>query len=170
MDVQGSFAMVDSIQGPGGKTIIITHSKPKEAADKPKDESFDKTLKSKSVSDSFTPSRPAGLTETQSPALLDQAKLVRMQRLEEITRQIRDGSYKMVDPTILADKLLQVMTDKKTREKFLRKFLSDEAELAHSKGKPLSDLDLKKLIFMVKNSSEEEFNDPELEALLKDFS
>lgn len=162
--------MVDSIRGPGGKTIIITHSKPKDATDKTKGESFDKTLKSKSAPDSFTLSRTAGPAETQAPPLLDQAKMVRMQRLEELTRQIRDGTYKMVDPDILADRLLQVMTDKKTREKFLRKFLNDEAELARSKGKPLSELDMKKLIFMVKGSSDEEFNDPELEEMLKEFS
>lgn len=162
--------MVDSIKGPGGKTIIITHSKQKNAAEKTKGESFDKTLKSKNEPDSFTLSKPGGLTETQLPPLLDQAKMARMQRLEELTRQIRDGTYKMVDPAILADRLLEVMTDKKTREKFLRKFLTDEAELARAKGKPLSDLDLKKLIFMVKNSSDEQFDDPELEELLKDFS
>lgn len=162
--------MVDSIKGPGGKTIIITHSKPKDAADKTKGESFDKTLKSKSVPDSFTLSRPSGLAEAPAPGLLDQAKLVRMQRLEELTRQVRDGTYKMVAPEVLADRLLEVMTDRKTREKFLRKFLNDEAELARSKGKPLSELDMKKLIFMVKNSDDEQFSDPELEELLKEFS
>jgi anti-sigma28 factor (negative regulator of flagellin synthesis) len=162
--------MVDSIKGPGGKTILITHSKPKDAAEKPKEGSFDKTLKSKSAPDSFTPSRASALHDPQPATLLNQAKLVHMQRLEEITRQIQDGTYKLVDPAVLADRLMEVMTDKKTREKFLRKFLSDEADLARSKGKPLSELDLKKLVFMVKGSADEEFDDPELDALSKELS
>ncbi|HOY68115.1 MAG TPA: flagellar biosynthesis anti-sigma factor FlgM [Candidatus Ozemobacteraceae bacterium] len=162
--------MVDSIKGPGGKTIIVTHSKPKDAAEKPKEGSFDKALKSKSPSESASTPRAANLPETQPATLLNQAKLLHMQRLEEITRQIHDGTYKLVDPAVLADRLLEVMTDKKTREKFLRKFLNDEAELARAKGKPLSELDLKKLIFMVKGSADEQFDDPELEALLKELS
>jgi anti-sigma28 factor (negative regulator of flagellin synthesis) len=163
--------MVDSIQGPGGKTIIVTKPKPKEKPDQAKEGDFDKTLtgKTRPAKDGAAAVRVPPRVETNLQ-ILQQQQLARMQRLEEIARQINDGTYKMVDPAILAERLFQVMTDKKTREKFLRKFLEEEVDSARAQDRPLSDLELKKLVFMVKQTLGEDFDDPELEALLREFS
>ena len=47
--------------------------------------------------------------------------------------------------------------------------LTEEAESLKSRGKSLSKLELKKLVYLVKNSDDEDFSDAQLEALLKEL-
>lgn len=163
--------MVDSINGPGKRIIITTKPKPKEKTEG-KDNSFDKALKDKAGS----ADKAAANANTLNPAqnnlkILQQQQLTRMQRLQEIARQVQDGTYKMVDATVLAEKIYQVISDSKTREKFIKKLLQEEAEKIPNKEKGnLSDLELKKLVFMIRESQDEPFDDPELEKMLDELS
>ena len=77
----------------------------------------------------------------------------------------------MCDPQVLAEKIFQVVSDKTTREKFIKKLLKEEADKlpAKNNGK-ITELEMKKLVFMIKESQDEPFDDPELEELLKEFS
>jgi anti-sigma28 factor (negative regulator of flagellin synthesis) len=162
--------MVDSINGPGKRIIITTKPKAKESVEKKS--SFDETLKDRAASTD----KPAGHSVTTNATqanlkIMQQQQLVHMQRVQEIARQVQDGTYKMVDPAVLADKIYQVISDRTTREKFIKKLIQEEAEKipAKDRGK-MSELEFKKLIFLVKESQDEPFEDPELEALLKEFS
>lgn len=164
--------MVDSIKGHGDKTIIITKPKAKEPPDKAREGSFESTLKGKGGADGTDASgatRVRGNVEAKI-AVLQQQNLSRFQRLEEITRQIQNGTYKMVDPAVLAERLLKVFQDKKTRGKFLRKMVEEDLEKSKPKDRNLSPLELKKLVFMIKSAPEEVFSDEDLEALLKDLT
>jgi anti-sigma28 factor (negative regulator of flagellin synthesis) len=162
--------MVESINGPGKRIIITTKPKAKEKTSS-KDGSFDKALKEKagagkSVEQNLTPTRAQ-----TNMKIIQQQQLARMNKLQNIANQIQDGTYKLVEPEVLANKLYSVITDKSTREKFIKKLLKEEAEKLPQKGKQsLSDLELKKLVFMIKESQDEPFEDPELDALLEQFS
>ena len=164
--------MVDAING-SGKTIIIT-TKPKTKADKTS--SFDDTLKNKTSGTSKSSSsinQPMIMRSNMenNMRILQQQQLQRMEHIQEITRQIQEGTYKMCDPQVLAEKIFQVVSDKATREKFIKKLLKEEAEKlpAKNNGK-MSELEMKKLIFMIKESQDEPFDDPELEEMLKEFA
>ena len=164
--------MVDAING-SGKTIIIT-TKPKAKVEK--SSSFDDTLKpktsgtSKSSSSANQPIMMRSNMENNM-RIIQQQQLQRMEHIQEITRQIQEGTYKMCDPQVLAEKIFQVVSDKTTREKFIKKLLKEEAEKlpAKNNGK-ISELEMKKLVFMIKESQDEPFDDPELEEMLKEFS
>ncbi len=159
--------MVDSIQGPGKRIIITTKPKAKESVDKKG--SFDEALKDKAD----TTAKAGQQTHVGSPAqnnlkILQQQQLLHMQRLQEITRQVQDGTYRMVDPAVLAEKIYQVISDRSTREKFIKKLLQEEAERMPVKDRgKMTDLELKKLVFMIKESQDEPFEDAELEEMLK---
>ena len=164
--------MVDAING-SGKTIIIT-TKPKAKVDK--SSSFDDTLKTKTSGTSKSSSsanQPIMMRSNMenNMRIIQQQQLQRMEHIQEITRQIQEGTYKMCDPQVLAEKIFQVVSDKTTREKFIKKLLKEEAEKlpAKNNGK-ISELEMKKLVFMIKESQDEPFDDPELEELLKEFS
>lgn len=161
--------MVDSIHGPG-KTIIIT-TKPKAKESVEKKGSFDEALKDKTSS-----TERGGHAMVSNPAqnnlkIMQQQQVIHMQRLQEIAKQVADGTYKMVDPAVLAEKIYQVMTDRPTREKFIKKMIQEEVDKmpAKDRGK-ITDLEFKKLVFMIKESQDEPFDDPELEKLIKDFA
>ena len=163
--------MVDAING-SGKTIIIT-TKPKSKVEKKS--SFDDALGSKTSGTSKSSSsanQPIMLRSNMenNMRILQQQQLQRMEHIQEITRQIQDGTYKMCDPQALAEKIFAVVSDKATREKFIKKLLKEEAEKlpAKSNGK-ISELEMKKLVFMIKESQDEPFEDPELEEMLKEF-
>jgi anti-sigma28 factor (negative regulator of flagellin synthesis) len=164
--------MVDAING-SGKTIIIT-TKPKAKVDK--SSSFDDTLKTKTSGtskSSGTLNQPVMMRSNMenNMRILQQQQLQRMEHIQEITRQIQEGTYKMCDPQVLAEKIFQVVSDKSTREKFIKKLLKEEAEKLPSKNNgKLTELEMKKLVFMIKESQDEPFDDPELEELLKEFS
>lgn len=164
--------MVDAING-SGKTIIIT-TKPKAKVDK--SSSFDDTLKTKTSGtskSSSTLNQPVMMRSNMenNMRILQQQQLQRMEHIQEITRQIQEGTYKMCDPQVLAEKIFQVVSDKSTREKFIKKLLKEEAEKLPSKNNgKLTELEMKKLVFMIKESQDEPFDDPELEELLKEFS
>ncbi len=161
--------MVDSIQGPGKRIIITTKPKAKEKTEK-KDGSFDKALKDKTIVDKHEGSTFTLNRAENNLKLIQQQQLSRMQKLQEITKQVQDGTYKMVEPEVLAERLYSVMTDKKTREKFIKKMLKEEAENIPSKENNLSELELKKLVFLIKESQDEPFDDPELEKLIQELS
>ncbi len=163
--------MVDAING-SGKTIIIT-TKPKAKVDK--SSSFDDALKGKTsgTSKSSTVNQPVLMRSNMenNMRIIQQQQLQRMEHIQEITRQIQEGTYKMCDPQVLAEKIFQVVSDKSTREKFIKKLLKEEAEKLPSKNNnKMSELELKKLVFMIKESQDEPFDDPELEEMLKEFS
>lgn len=161
--------MVDPIKGSGDK-IIITKPKVKESQGKTKDGDFNKILDEKSGSE--PPGQATAVPRSKAEAnlaILNQQNIERMQKFEAIAKAIRTGTYKMADPQELAKKLLEVVFDKKTRQKFAKKVLSEEIELAKSKNRPISELELKKLIFMVKSQADVDFNDAELDALLKEL-
>lgn len=163
--------MVDPIKGSGDKIIINTKPRVKESAEKTKDGTFDKVLGDRNQAEGSGGTSAASRNKADANlAILNEQNLSRMQRLETLATQIRSNTYKMVDAEVLADRLLEIAFDKKTRDKFIKKFIGEEMEAAKSRGKPLSDLDLKKLVFLMKGSKDETFDDPELEALLKDFS
>ena len=164
--------MVDAING-SGKTIIIT-TKPKAKVDK--SSSFDDALKTKTSGTSKASSsanQPIMMRSNMenNMRIIQQQQLQRMEHIQEITRQIQEGTYKMCDPQVLAEKIFQVVSDKTTREKFIKKLLKEEAEKlpAKNNGK-ITELEMKKLVFMIKESQDEPFDDPELEELLKEFS
>ncbi len=163
--------MVDPIKGSGDK-IIVTKPKPKEKTEKPREESFDKVLNDRDKAESTSSRQVQARSKAEANlAILDQQNLARMQRLETLAKAVRDGTYKLVDAEIVAEKLLSIILDKKTREKFTKKVLAEEIENHRlSKDKLISDLDLKKLIHLIKNRNDAEFEDPELEAMLKEFS
>ncbi|GAB4266518.1 MAG: hypothetical protein Kow0029_00260 [Candidatus Rifleibacteriota bacterium] len=163
--------MVDSINGPGKRIIITTKPKPKEKTDN-KDNSFDKALKEKAGGSEKSTATTSPLSPAQNNLkILQQQQLNRMQRLQEIARQVQDGTYKMVDANVLAEKIYQVISDRKTREKFIKKLIEEEAEKIQHKTKGnMTDLELKKLIFMIKESQDQPFDDPELEQMLKEFT
>lgn len=162
--------MVDSINGPGKRIIITTKPKAKESVEKKS--SFDEALKDRATA----ADKPTGHAATNSAAqnnlkIMQQQQLLHMQRVQEITKQVQDGTYKMVDPAILAEKIYQVIADRTTREKFIKKLIQEEAEKMPVKDRgSLSELDFKKLIFLVKETQDEPFEDPELEALLQEYS
>ena len=164
--------MVDAINS-SLKTIIIT-TKPKNKVNK--GSSFEDSMKTKSseTKSSGTLNQPPVLMRSNmdhNMRLLQQQQLQRMEHIQEITRQIQEGTYKMCDPQVLAEKIFQVVSDKSTREKFLKKLLKEEAEKLPAKGNnKLTELEMKKLVFMIKESQDEPFDDPELEELLKEFS
>ena len=155
--------MVDAING-SGKTIIIT-TKPKAKVDK--SSSFDDTLKTKTSGtskSSGTLNQPVMMRSNMenNMRILQQQQLQRMEHIQEITRQIQEGTYKMCDPQVLAEKIFQVVSDKSTREKFIKKLLKEEAEKLPSKNNgKLTELEMKKLVFMIKESQDEPFDDPE---------
>jgi hypothetical protein len=94
-----------------------------------------------------------------------------MQRLQEIAKQVNNGTYKMVDANVLAEKIYAAITDGKTREKFIKKLLKEEAENIQKKDKGnLSDLEIKKLVFLIREAQDEAFDDPELEAMLQELA
>jgi anti-sigma28 factor (negative regulator of flagellin synthesis) len=163
--------MVDSIKGPGKRIIITTKPKPKESTEN-KDNSFDKALKDKAGNPEKAGANASPLSHAQNNLkIIQQQQLNRMQRLQEIARQVNDGTYKMVDANVLAEKIYQVISDRKTREKFIKKLIQEEAEKIPPKDRGnLSDLDLKKLVFMIRETQDEPFDDPELEKMLEQFS
>jgi anti-sigma28 factor (negative regulator of flagellin synthesis) len=162
--------MVDPIKGPGTK-IIITKSQPKERPESSRNGDFGKVMRDKGAEDSSGVARNQGIPKGEANlALLNQQKLAHMQKFEAVARAIREGTYQMADAEVLAEKLMQAMFDKKTRDKFLRKVLDEEIENAHSQNRPLSDLELKKLVFLMKDAVDGNFEDPELEQLLQEFS
>ncbi|HNX75953.1 MAG TPA: hypothetical protein PLM07_05055 [Candidatus Rifleibacterium sp.] len=161
--------MVESIQGPGKRIIITTKPKAKDSVEKKG--SFDETLKDKAEG-TAAGGRAQSANPTQNNLrVMQQQHLMHMQRLQEITRQVQDGTYKMVDPMVLAEKIYQVVSDRTTREKFIKKILQEEADKipAKDRGK-MTDLELKKLVFMIKETQDEPFEDPELEEMLKSLS
>jgi len=160
--------MVDSIKS-GQKLLIITKPKPK-TTEKAKDGSFDKVVSDKAETEGSRPAASPMRSAEVNPALADKQGMLRMQRLDEIARQIKDGSYKLVDPEVLAERIMKAAFDPQTRAKFVKKALAEEIENAKSKNRLLTELDLKKLIQLVKGGSGEEFDDPELEAWLKEFA
>ncbi|NCB37349.1 MAG: hypothetical protein EOM80_01160 [Erysipelotrichia bacterium] len=162
--------MVESIQGPGKKIIITTKPKAKEPVEKKT--SFDGALKDRtSGTESSEPVVSRGSLLQNNLKVVQQQQLVHMQRLQEIARQVQDGTYKLVDPAVLAEKIYQVIADRPTREKFIKKLIHEEAEKIPLKDRgSLSELDLKKLVYMVRETQDEPFDDPELEAMLKEFS
>ena len=164
--------MVDAING-SGKTIIIT-TKPKAKVDK--SSSFDDTLKTKTSGTSKSSgnaNQPIMMRSNMenNMRIIQQQQLQRMEHIQEITRQIQEGTYKMCDPQVLAEKIFQVVSDKTTREKFIKKLLKEKAKKIPSKNNgKITELEMKKLVFMIKESQDEPFDDPELEELLKEFS
>lgn len=164
--------MVDAING-SGKTIIIT-TKPKSKVTK--SSSFDDALKASGTDKSSAAenlNQPTLMRSNMENNLriLQQQQFARMNHIAEITRQIQDGTYKMCSPEALAERILQVVTDKSTREKFIKKLLKEEAEKLPAKSNPkMTQLEMKRLVFMIKESQDEPFDDPELEAMLKEFS
>ncbi len=158
--------MVESIQGPGKRIIITTKPKAKESVDKK--ESFDEAFKGKSEVSSAGGHAQIGNPAQNNLKIMQQQQLLHLQRLQEITRQVQDGTYKMVDPMVLAEKIYQVVSDRTTREKFIKKILQEEADRipVKERGK-MTDLELKKLVFLIKESQDEPFEDPELEEMLK---
>lgn len=162
--------MVDSIKGPGKRLIITTKPKAKEKVDN-KDNSFDKALKGKAGSSEKVGANTSPLNPAQNNLkIIQQQQLNHMQKVQQITQQIQDGTYKMVDAGVLAEKIFQVVSDPKTREKFIKKLIQEEADKIQHKDKGnMSDLELKKLVFMVRETQEEPFEDPELEKMLQDF-
>ena len=161
--------MVDSIKA-GQKLLIITKPKPKTATEKTKEGSFDKVVSEKGEAEGSRPMSTPLRSAEVNPALADKQGMVRMQRLDEIARQIKDGSYKLVDPEILAERILKAAFDPQTRAKFVKKVLAEELENAKAKNKTLTELDLKKLIHLVKSGADEQFEDPELEEWLKEYT
>ncbi|OIP28341.1 hypothetical protein AUK22_04310 [bacterium CG2_30_54_10] len=163
--------MVDPIKGPVNKTIVITKPRPKNKTENAGKDGFDKRLEGKGKAGEDPPK--AGFIRSpqdQTARILQQQQMQRMQRLAEIAHQIQDGTYKMADPDVLAERILRIITDKKTHEKFVKKVLSEEAEALKAQNKTLTKLELKKLIFLVKNTPDEEFTDAQLESLLKELS
>ncbi len=162
--------MVDSIHGPGKRIIITTKPKAKESVDKKS--GFDDALKDKTVGGEKVDRTSAPRTPAENNLkILQQQQLLHMQRLEEIARQVKDGSYKLVAPEVLAEKIYQVVADRTTREKFIKKLLQEEAEKISQKGKnQLSDLEMKKLVYLIKEGADEKFEDPELEEMIREFS
>ncbi|EKD81137.1 MAG: hypothetical protein ACD_39C01956G0002, partial [uncultured bacterium] len=147
-----------------------TKPKAKESVDKKS--GFDDALKGRTTGND----RADGVSTHRTPAennlkIMQQQQLMHMQRLDEIARQVQDGTYKLVSPEVLAEKIYQVISDRGTREKFIKKLLQEEAEKITHKGKnQFSDLELKKLVFLIKEASDENFEDPELEQLIKEYS
>jgi anti-sigma28 factor (negative regulator of flagellin synthesis) len=162
--------MVDSIQGPGKRIIITTKPKAKDSVDKKS--GFDDAMKDRTGSTD----KADGTAVPRNPAannlkIMQQQQLMHMQRLQEIARQVQNGTYKMVSPEVLAEKIYQVISDKATREKFIKKMLHEEAEKIATKGKGnFSDLEMKKLVYLIKEAADEDYNDPEIEAFIKDYS
>jgi len=161
--------MVDSINGPGKRIIITTKPKARESDEKKS--SFDDALKDRASGTDRPAGHAVAPNQAQNLKIMQQQQLMHMQRIQEISRQVQDGSYKMVDPAVLAEKIYQVIADRGTREKFIKKLIQEEAEKLPVKDRgKMSELEFKKLIFMVKESQDEPFEDPELEALLKEYS
>lgn len=166
--------MVDAING-SGKTIIIT-TKPKSKVGKTSssfDDMINKTSGEEKISTQGGFSKPPLMRSNMDNnlRLLQQQQIARMNHIQEITRQIQDGTYKMCSPEALAEKILQVVSDKSTREKFIKKMLKEEADKIPAKSNPkMTPLEMKKLVFMIKESQDEPFDDPELEEMLKEFS
>ncbi len=164
--------MVDSIKGPGKRIIITSKPKPKDNIEN-KDKSFDKALKDKAEG---SEKAGAGTRANISPAqqnlkIIQQQQFSHMQRLQEIAKQVNNGTYKMVDANVLAEKIYAAITDGKTREKFIKKLLKEEAENIQKKDKGnLSDLEIKKLVFLIREAQDEAFDDPELEAMLQELA
>lgn len=163
--------MVDPIKGPGQKPIAVNKPQAKEKLDKTREGDFDKRLEGKEKAGAEPPKTGAIRSpQDQTARILHQQQMQRMQRLAEITRQIQDGTYKMADPEVLAERLLHIITDRKTRDRFVKKVLAEEAEALKAQNKTLSKLELKKLIHLVKSAPDEEFTDAQLEALLKELT
>lgn len=163
--------MVDSIKGSGGKIFITTKPPAKDNVDRNKAGDFEQAIKNKGTAGSEgTVQGKAANPADNNLRILHQQQLANMQRLEEIAKQIKSGTYQMVDPAVLAEKLFQLISDKKTRQKFIKKLLEEEMDGLSSKDKPLSDLELKKLVYLIKETQDEDYDDPELEELLKEFS
>ncbi len=161
--------MVDSINGPGKRIIITTKPKAKESVEKKS--SFDDALKDRASGTDKPAGHAVTANQAQNLKIMQQQQLMHMQRLQEIARQVQDGTYKMVDPAVLAEKIYQVISDRSTREKFIKKLIQEEADKLPVKDRGnMSELEFKKLIFMVKESQDEPFDDPELEALIKEYS
>ncbi|MGM0599827.1 MAG: flagellar biosynthesis anti-sigma factor FlgM [Candidatus Rifleibacteriota bacterium] len=163
--------MVDSIKGPGKRIIITTKPKGKEKTGN-KTDSFDKTLKNKSSGSEKAGANTARLNPAQNNLkIIQQQQVNRMQRLQEITKQVQNGTYKLVDPNVLAEKIYQAITDQKTREKFIKKLLQEEAAKNSSVEKgDISDLELKKLVFMIREAQDIPFEDEELEQMIQELS
>ncbi len=166
--------MVDAIKGQGNKTIIRT-SMPKKNAPEKADAKFSdqakiakEAAKTEAKSFNISASRAANEVNTR---LTNQAQIERNSKIAEITKQIQDGSYKMPSPEELADKLLSVISDKQVKEKFIKKLLEEEREKLQNKygDSGLTELGMKKLVFMVTQSHDEEFDDPELENMIKEY-
>ncbi len=167
--------MVDPIKGPGQKPISVEKPQGRDKADKAgrsKEGDFDQRLagKDKAGEADAPKASPVRTAGDQTARLLQQQQLARMQRIAEITRQVQEGTYQMADPKVVADRIYHLLTDRKSREKFIKKVLAEEAESLETKGKTLTKLELKKLIFLVKNASDEDFSDAQLEALLKELT
>ncbi len=171
--------MVDSIKGSGSKIIIIK-PKPKSETDPAKKTEFADKLREKGGvggpeprGDRFTTGTTGLAQGGVNPAIYQQQQVQRLQRLEEIARQIREGTYKIVDAGVLADKLIEVFTDRRSREKWVKKMLVEHKEsLSGLSGQALGlgELELKKMVQMVKDAVDEPFDDPELESLIKEYT
>ncbi|MBF0408901.1 MAG: flagellar biosynthesis anti-sigma factor FlgM [Candidatus Riflebacteria bacterium] len=167
--------MVDSIKSTDGKIIIVTKPKAK-PAEKTKDGDFGKMVEEKSDAEgaenitNTSKSSPLRSPE-MNPMLHDKHANLRMQKLEEIARQIKDGTYKLVDPAVLADRIFKAAFNPQARAGILKKFIADELEQMKSKNRStMSKLELKRLVMMSKESPEEVFNDPELEEMLRQLT
>ncbi len=163
--------MVESIQGGPGRTIIIT-TKPKPKTKGTEKSNFGNEIKGKVSGGAEKASNSQMLNNVAQNNLkiIQNQQIMHMQRVQDIARQVADGTYQMCSPEELAEKLIMVMTDKATREKFIKKLIREEAEKAQGEGKklknPLSDLEMKKLIYMIKEATDGHFDDPELEKLI----
>lgn len=162
--------MVDSIKGPGGITIIKTKPKPKVGSSS-KDAKFEKTLNEKiSDSESATIEKSHISPMQHNIKLAQQQQLSRMNYVQELASQIKNGTYKMASPEALAEKIFLVLSDPRIREKFIKKLINEEKEKLGVPGKGnMTELELKKLVFLIKEAHEEAFNDPELEQLIAEF-
>ena len=161
--------MVNPINGSGRKIIIVTKPPSKDKTEKSKDGGFDKVMTPRGESEAAK-GIPPKLSTDQASGVIDPRNFSHLQRLEDIARQIRDGTYKMTDPMALAERLLRIAGDKSLRAKFVKKVLAEEADNARAKNRPLTELDLKKLIMLIKDSKDETFNDEELEEFMKEFA
>ena len=105
--------MVDAING-SGKTIIIT-TKPKAKVEK-KSTSFDDAMKGRTEGTSRGESLNQPILSRgnldHNMRLLQQQQMARAQHVQEITRQIQDGTYQMCDPAVLAEKIFHNLAEK----------------------------------------------------------
>lgn len=164
--------MVDPIKGSGIKPPLADQTVVKEKADKTKAEEFENKLyqKNKSTKSEATVRTFFSRAEIEQTARLSQQQQIeRMQRIAEIAKQIKEGTYKLADPAVLAEKIYDIITNKEAKKRYIRKVLMEELEKLKDKGVPITQLELKRLVQIVKAAKDEQFIDPELDDMLKDI-